>query len=183
AHPAVAEAAASVLGPDVFVRNVDLVIRRPFMSLGCGWHRDSPEPLETLSKMLTVWLGLTPSRPENGCVWFLPDSHRDTGSPRSLWDRRHRRNPELRTGLGHLDLRRAVPNEMGIGELSLHHARTVHGSGFNRSSAWRIGLVIRVFAADADPEQVRANEGLLIRGTPQNPTIRAVDAVRFHWES
>ena len=110
-----------------------------------AWHQDysywtRTQPMAHLS----CWIGLDDSTRENGCVHYVPGSHR--------W------NLLPITGLAN-DMRaietvlseeqgqqfRPIPIELKAGESSFHHPLMVHGSHENRSDRPRRGAVINVF--------------------------------------
>jgi ectoine hydroxylase-related dioxygenase (phytanoyl-CoA dioxygenase family) len=128
-----------------------------------AWHQDysywtRTEPLAHL----TCWIGLDDSTRENGCLQYVPGSHR--------W-------PDLPiTGLaGDMDAIHAVLNheqrrqfekpvavELKKGEAAFHHPRLVHGSFANHSDRSRRATVINVMR---DGVRSASNEPLL-RGVP-----------------
>lgn len=104
------------------------------------WHQDGAfwriEPVE----VVTLWLALTHSTPENGCLKVVPGSHKmklldvveateDAVLPNQI--------PV------EVDEQKAVSLVLEPGDVSLHHHNLVHGSAPNRSDIWRRGLTIR----------------------------------------
>lgn len=110
-----------------------------------AWHQDySYWTRTTPLAHLTCWTGLDDSTRENGCVNYVPGSHR--------W-------PDLPvTGLaGDMDavhsvltdeqrrLFRPVAIELKAGEASFHHPRMIHGSYANETDRPRRAAVVNVF--------------------------------------
>jgi ectoine hydroxylase-related dioxygenase (phytanoyl-CoA dioxygenase family) len=110
-----------------------------------AWHQDYSYWTRTKPLAhLTCWIGLDDSTRENGCVNYVPGSHR--------W-------PDLPvTGLaGDMDAVQTVLNreqrekfkpvavELRAGECSFHHPRTIHGSYANGTDHPRRATVINVF--------------------------------------
>lgn len=110
-----------------------------------AWHQDySYWTRTTPLAHLTCWIGLDDSTRENGCVHYVPGSHR--------W-------PDLPvTGLaGNMDavqtvlseeqkeLFKPVAVELRAGECSFHHPRTIHGSYANTTERPRRATVVNVF--------------------------------------
>ena len=93
---------------------------------------------------LTCWIGLDDSTVENGCVHYVPGSHRWNLLPRgALAD-------DMEAILSSLtDEQKAafkpVPIEQKAGEASFHHPLTIHGSYENSSDRPRRAAVINVF--------------------------------------
>ncbi len=120
------------------------------------WHQDLGYwPVTADTRTATFWLALDEVDLDNGCVQFVDGSHRE---------------PELR---GHEPLRgsrddnhtmvarvdpatdRIRPARLHRGDVTVHHERTVHGSGGNESARWRRGYVV-AFRSRATIAQERA---------------------------
>lgn len=102
-----------------------------------GYWPDTPDP-----RTATFWLALDRTDLDNGVVQFVDGSHRE---------------PELR---GHRPLLGARDDNHSMvalvdpardvirhavlqpGDVTVHHERTVHGSGGNHSDRWRRGYVV-----------------------------------------
>jgi len=113
------------------------------------WHQDGDyypiEPLETL----TVWISLDGSTPENGCMRFIPGSHRDHRVYSHHFE--HRDDYTLAQVIddGQVDLDLARDIVLEPGQISLHDVYLVHGSGPNLSDRRRMGLVLRIMPASS----------------------------------
>jgi len=111
------------------------------------WHQDGDyypiEPLETC----TVWISLDGSTPEQGCMRYIPGSHRD----RKLYSHHfeHRDDYTLAQVIdeGQVDLDQARDIVLQAGQISIHDVYLVHGSGPNLSDRRRMGLVLRIMPA------------------------------------
>ena len=110
-----------------------------------AWHQDysywtRTQPMAHLS----CWIGLDDSTRENGCVHYVPGSHRWNLLPvTGLADDMHAIRSVLT--LEQKDQFKPVPIELKAGECSFHHPLMVHGSFENRSDRPRRGAVINVF--------------------------------------
>jgi hypothetical protein len=110
-----------------------------------AWHQDysywtRTEPLAHL----TCWMALDDSTLENGCVHYVPGSHKwhllpITGLAGDMDEIRTVLNDEQGAAF------RPVPVELKRGECVFHHALTVHGSYENRSPRQRRATLINVF--------------------------------------
>lgn len=110
-----------------------------------AWHQDysywtRTEPVAHV----TCWMALDDSTTENGCVYYVPGSHRwnllpITGLAGDM--------NEIRTVLTDEQKEQfyPVPIELKRGECSFHHALTVHGSYENRSPRQRRATLINAF--------------------------------------
>lgn len=176
-HPAIVDVLASLLGPDVLVRNADVFTREVGSREGVAWHRDV---WTSGDRMANVWLGLSDSTDENGGMWFVPGSHKGTlpEEPKSKFDLNL--TPKA---LAALDLTKAVPNVMEAGMMSIHHMRLVHMSKKNTTQSRRIGFVIRAVADDADPAVIEAAGGFLVRGAHLSRRTQVATSCALSWNT
>lgn len=110
-----------------------------------AWHQDysywtRTRPLAHLS----CWIGLDDSTRENGCVHYVPGSHRwnllpITGLANDMSSIENVLTDEQKAQF------KPVPIELKRGECSFHHPLMVHGSFANLSDQPRRGAVINVF--------------------------------------
>lgn len=164
-HPAFVVPASQLLGGAVRFWHDQLFCKPARHGGVVAWHQDySYWTRTTPLAHLTCWIGLDDSTRANGCVHYVPGSHR--------W-------PDLPiTGLtGDMDaiqtvltaeqkeLFKPVAIELQQGECSFHHARMIHGSYANRTDRPRRATVINVFR---DGVMSNADEPLLA-GVPIIP--------------
>lgn len=160
-HPVLLDAVESILGPDILVRNADVFVKNAKVRRGIGWHTDTAEKGADADRMLTVWLGLTPSTVKNGCLRFSAGTHR-IDIPHGPTDKHHL--TLNKQAVAHLDPEATVHNVMMPGEASFHHFRTVHGSGPNRTRERRVGFVVRYMSPEITPETAESGVATLVRG-------------------
>jgi ectoine hydroxylase-related dioxygenase (phytanoyl-CoA dioxygenase family) len=122
-----------------------------------AWHQDySYWTRTTPLAHLTCWAGLDDSTRENGCVHYVPGSHRwadlpATGLAGDMEAIRAVLTPEQERAF------RPVAVELKAGEASFHHPRMIHGSYANETERPRRAAVVNVFrdgvrsASDAPP--------------------------------
>lgn len=164
-HPAFVVPASQLLGGAVRFWHDQLFCKPAHHGGVVAWHQDySYWTRTTPLAHLTCWIGLDDSTRANGCVHYVPGSHR--------W-------PDLPvTGLtGDMDaiqtvlteeqkeLFRPVAIELKQGECSFHHPRMIHGSYANTTDRPRRATVINVFR---DGVMSNADEPLLT-GVPVIP--------------
>jgi len=127
-----------------------------------AWHQDYSYWTRTKPLAhLTCWCGLDDSTQENGCLQYIPGSHRW-----GLLDK-----PELAGDMmGIMDYLtpeqqkefKPIPVETKAGEAIFHHPLALHGSGENKSNQPRRAFVINVFA---DGVKSDSND-VLLTGVP-----------------
>ncbi len=140
-----------------------------------AWHQDysywtRTQPMAHLS----CWIGLDNSTRENGCVHYVPGSHRwnllpITGLANDMSSIESVLSDEQKSQF------KPVPIEMKKGECSFHHPLMVHGSFANVSDRPRRGTVINVFR---DGVRSAANDPLLA-GVPPIPTGEKMEGQFF----
>lgn len=127
-----------------------------------AWHQDYSYWTRTLPMAhLTCWCGLDNATVENGCLQYVPRSHR--------WGLLNK--PDLAGDLlGIMNYLteeqkqefKPVPVEVKAGEAIFHHPLTLHGSGENKSSQPRRAFVINVFKDGV----VSDTDDSLLQGVP-----------------
>jgi hypothetical protein len=130
-----------------------------------AWHQDysywtRTQPMAHLS----CWIGLDDSTRENGCVHYVPGSHRWDLLPITGLAKDMHAIEQVLTGAQKAEFK-PIAIELKAGECSFHHPLMVHGSYENRSEHARRGAVINVFR-----DGVRsASNNPLLDGVPPIP--------------
>ena len=162
-HPAVLAPVTAILGPDVLCFGTSLIWKPVARELQVSWHQDATHWGLSRPDAVTAWLALTPSTIESGCVLVAPGTHREAV------DHDHPDDPT--NMLGRKEVARAVlrdedivPLELNPGEMSIHHALVLHGSGQNRAGHDRIGFAMRYIAADNAQAGGRTGTATLVAG-------------------
>jgi ectoine hydroxylase-related dioxygenase (phytanoyl-CoA dioxygenase family) len=161
-HPSVLDVVEELVGPNILIFGSRPWNKHPTDERYVAWHQDNAyyglEPQDEVA----LWVALTSSNSENGCVKFVPGSHRwgdqvheIVGNPMNRLTRRQ----EITT----VDEAQALDAVLRPGEASFHHERTVHGSKGNGTSSRRLGFQVNYI-----PTHVRSTIGrrtaLLVRG-------------------
>lgn len=130
-----------------------------------AWHQDYSYWTRTQPMShLTCWIALDDSTRDNGCLYYVPGSHRWdllpitglTGDMNEIMTVLSREQKEAF---------RPVPVELKRGQCSFHHPLMVHGSYENRSERPRRATLINVFR-----DGVRsASDEELLTGVPVIP--------------
>lgn len=110
-----------------------------------AWHQDYSYWTRTKPVAhLTCWIGLDDSTEANGCVHYVPKSHKWPLLPRVglAGDME-----EIKTVLTEEQRRdfKPVPIVLKKGECSFHHSFTLHGSYENKTDVPRRAIVLNVF--------------------------------------
>jgi ectoine hydroxylase-related dioxygenase (phytanoyl-CoA dioxygenase family) len=168
--------AEQFIGPDIALFASHYVAKPPFDGQQVLWHQDgSYWPLEPMD-VISLWLAVDASTPENGCMRVVPGS-RDTDL-QAVTDR-----TDVANVLGSamddslVDDNSAVDLVLAAGDVSIHHPNVVHGSTANTSPNWRRGLTIR-YIPTSTRVLVRPD-----RPTPKPILLRgdAVPGVNEYW--
>jgi ectoine hydroxylase-related dioxygenase (phytanoyl-CoA dioxygenase family) len=123
---------------------------------------------------LTCWIGLDDSTKENGCVHYVPGSHKWTLLPITGLAGNMEAIREVLSPQQWEQFNNPVAIELKAGECSFHHPLMVHGSFENRTDRPRRATVINAFL---DGTRSDSNEPPL-DGVPPVPPGQAM-AGRF----
>jgi len=163
-RPAILDAVEGVLGPDILVWTSSMFSKKPASPDFVSWHQDIAywglEPPE----IVTAWVALTDSSPDNGCMRVVPGTHkldvvahRDTFGANNMLSR----GQEVAVDV---DEAQAVNIVLKPGEMSLHHTKIVHGSNANLSARPRQGFAIRYIAPTVRQAKGAEDSVMLVRG-------------------
>lgn len=134
-----------LLGDAIRHMNTKLNLKSPEFGSPVEWHQDWAFYPHTNDDVLAVGVAIDDMLLENGCLMVVPGSHRGP-----VHD--HHEDGFF-VGAIDPDLvpKHRVPIELAAGDISIHHARLVHGSAPNRSARPRRFLLFEYSAADAWP--------------------------------
>jgi len=140
--PRLLDIAELFIGPDIALFASHYISKPAGDGQPVLWHQDgSYWPLEPM-KVVSLWLAVDDSNPENGCKRVVPGTqHMDL---QALEERTDVANI-LRSGIDEsvVDESKAVDVVLKAGDVSVHHPSIIHGSNANRSPRRRCGLTIR----------------------------------------
>jgi chlorinating enzyme len=178
-EPAIVQRMQNLIGPDVLCWRTEFFPKNPGDS-GTGWHqvetyaigeaeegmleatnRSGEVPME-----LTCWVAFTEASRENGCMKFLPGSHRQwhyDEKAKLKWQGDKAENTFFGYNYDELRINKSWnPDEQDVrhmemrpGECVIFTARCVHGSNPNVSRRQRMGFAIRVV-----PTHVKVYSGM-----------------------
>jgi ectoine hydroxylase-related dioxygenase (phytanoyl-CoA dioxygenase family) len=163
--PAFLAPAAQLLGGPVRFWHDQLFCKPAHHGGVVAWHQDysywtRTEPMSHL----TCWIALDDSDRDNGCLYYVPGSHRwrllpRTGLTGNMDEIMTVLTPEQKRDF------QPIPIELKKGQCTFHHPLMVHGSYANRSDRPRRATLINAFR---DGVQSAADEPLLA-GVPAIP--------------
>ena len=163
-HPRVLDAVEAVLGPDILVWGSTFFIKEPHTESYVSWHQDLRYWGLDSDAEVSAWLALGPVTEANGCMRFVPGSHkndllphRDTFDEENVLTRGQEADVEIR-------LEDTVPVILSPGQASIHHGRLLHASGPNRSDERRVGLAINYIAPRVRQVVAKQDYAMLVRG-------------------
>ena len=156
--PEIISMVSQVIGPDVILWNASFFAKPALDGKKTPWHQDGQywpmRPLETC----TVWIAVDAATTENGCMRFLPGSHKD----KNLRPHRTHQNPDytLRQELleSEYDESNAFDVVLDEGQVSMHDVYLLHGSEANYSKFPRRALTLRYMPATSLFDRNKARE-------------------------
>jgi phytanoyl-CoA hydroxylase len=130
------------VGPNIALFASHYLCKLPVEGLPVLWHQDgSYWPLEPM-EVVTLWLAVDDSLPENGCMRVIPGTHKmELQKLNRRTDVKNVLSSEIDPAL--VDDSKAVDLILKAGDVSVHHPNIIHGSNPNTSSKRRCGLTIR----------------------------------------
>lgn len=175
-NPAFAMASSQLLGNQSVRFWHDQLFCKPAKHGGVvAWHQDYSYWTRTVPMQhLTCWTALDDANSENGCLYYVPKSHRW-----GLLDK-----PELAGDMEGMmqyftDEQKAefkpVPIEVKRGHSAFHHPLMVHGSYENRSERSRRAFVLNVFADGTESN----SEKEILKGVPPIATGHKMEGQFF----
>lgn len=158
--------AEQFVGPDIALFASHYICKPPYSGRPVLWHQDGAYwPLEPM-EVVTLWLAVDESTPENGGLRVIPGSHHE-----DLHEIRAREDFDSVLGSEsavNVDESLAVGLTLSPGDVEVHHPSIMHGSAANTSPMRRCGLTIRYIPTSTRitaPEQPYPS-AFLLRGKP-----------------
>lgn len=150
-----------IIGGNVYIWSSAFFAKAPSEGKIVSFHQDNPYWQLSTDKVITAWIALTNSNKESGCLEVVPNSSKlgmigkldvkdaresylkgeKTTESKDLLSYKHDLSEFLKTN-------RPVDICLTPGQFSIHHVNTVHGSGINNTSNFRIGFAVRYISSD-----------------------------------
>jgi hypothetical protein len=141
------EVARHLLGVPVGYQFDHAIFKAPQNQTATAWHQDeaySHEPIPLRS--VHFWIPLQAVTESNGCMWFIPGSHRGPlRAHRLLNGRTDGSNRKIAGGTlitDNVDDSSAVACPLAIGGVTVHHPLTLHYTGPNQSNGIRKAWIL-----------------------------------------
>jgi phytanoyl-CoA hydroxylase len=150
-----ASIAEQLCGEGMVIDFDQLLAKTPFRDDAVfAWHQDQAYWIDTDDRRTaTCWLAVDHSTLDNGCMQFLPGSHREPLRHHRPLHGDRSDSHTLVTDLRDDDTMRPV--EIRRGDITVHNEGVLHGSGGNRSASWRRAYIV-AFRSAATVEAERA---------------------------
>lgn len=156
-HAAILDRVEQLIGPDLILWITRVLCKPAGDGQEVPWHQDGQywpiRPLGTCS----VWIALDPVDRGNGCMRFIPGSHRRDALYRHRVSSREHLVLDQEVLPEEFDEELAVDVELEAGQMSFHDVRMIHGSLANTSDRRRAGLILRYFPATSYFDRAVAN--------------------------
>ena len=138
------DAVESIIGKNILICGTTLFIKEKKEKGFVSFHQDAKYIGLEPHNWVTVWLAVTDTNENNGCMRMLPGSHKEN---LKFHEEKFDKNNLLTRGqtIENVSLDKTDPIVLKAGEISLHHPLIVHGSGLNNSDDRRIGFVIQSY--------------------------------------
>lgn len=155
--------AEQFIGPHIALFASHYISKPPYDGQAVLWHQDgSYWPLEPMD-VVSLWLAVDDSTPENGCMRVIPGTQRlDLQELRPRKDVPNVLSSEIDPSF--VDESKAVDCELKAGGVEVHHPNIIHGSNANHSPKRRCGLTIRYIPTTTRIMREKWPSSFLLRG-------------------
>lgn len=162
-HPIIVDAVEDLIGKNIALWGSVLFIKNPQSKGYVSWHQDATYMGIVPHNFVSPWLALTHSTIDNGCMRMIAGSHKQPVQPHV--DTFEADNVLTRgQAVEQIDATNAVDLILRPGQMSLHHALTVHASNPNKSRQRRIGFVMQSYMPAEAMQTIGDNNWMPIRG-------------------
>ena len=168
ADPVILDLLDPLMPSGIRIHNTKVNIKSAGHGESIEWHQDWAFYPHTNDSVLAVGIYLDDCDEDNGPMMVIPGSHKGP-----TYD--HHEGPYYCGAMDpdkcDVDFSKAVPLMGPAGTVTIHHARLIHGSAYNRSSRSRRFLLYAYSAVDAWPLHdlkggIEAYDSRIVRGKP-----------------
>lgn len=132
--------ARQLLGEQAVFKGEHAIFKPPRYGAATPWHQDEAywDPALEYNEV-SIWMPLQPATPENGCMYFIPGSHKLEVIPH----RPINNDPRIHGLEGdEVDTSHAVACPLPAGGATVHFSRTLHYTPPNRSTIPRRAYIL-----------------------------------------
>ena len=179
--PKILDAVEDIIGHNIMVWSTDWWIKEANSPQFVSWHQDSQYWGLDTAKLVTVWVALSPSTIESGCMRILPGSH--VGPDLAHEETYHDDNMLTRgQSISGIDEDKAVNLEVQTGQAVLFAFRIAHASYPNQTDDRRIGLAIRYIPTDTRQQYSDQDSAALVRGVDNHQHFELEPEPRYDFD-
>ena len=165
------------LGSNIGLFATHYICKPPMTGRAVQWHQDGAFwPLDPV-EVITLWVAVTDSTPENGCLRVVPGSHRTPLSKMRETLGNSVLSAEIAVDVDESD---AVDLVLAPGDVSVHHPLMHHASKPNTSDRWRRGLTVRYIPTTTRITDPAAASPFLLRGSAPDGLNRYLPFPAYH---
>jgi non-heme Fe2+,alpha-ketoglutarate-dependent halogenase len=141
-HEKILDIVESILGPNLLVHSSSFFCKYPYSDGFIPWHQDGVYWGLNKQDLCSVWLAISDSRVENGCMRVIPKSHKTKLEHFEQEDDKILLSSGLTLSNGVAE-DEIVNIELKAGQISLHNQNIAHSSENNKTDSYRMGFAIR----------------------------------------
>ena len=155
--PELLDMTEQLVGPDIVMFQTAIFHKKAITGGRAPYHRDGKYyPIRPLAAT-NVWIAVTPSTIENGCVRCIPGSHKTTDAGKHHWtDGTGEELFRIELDQSEYNEADATPIVLAPGQMVFFDVMTIHGGTPNTSGMARTGFSIRYYPASSYWERVVA---------------------------
>jgi ectoine hydroxylase-related dioxygenase (phytanoyl-CoA dioxygenase family) len=166
-HDQILDLVEDIVGPDIVLFSSHFICKPAGIGKRVPWHEDSAywahydiDPLD----IVTVWLSIDESSPENGCMRIIPGSHKTADSTYGDLSSDDHSVFSTEINSDQFDESTAVDCVLKANQASLHHGKLIHGSHANTSNKRRCGYTMRYMSSHCKLKNIGNHRIFLARG-------------------
>ncbi len=155
--PRILDVVESLIGPDIKYYSDQVIMKQARHGSAVNWHQDSYYwPIEPKS-LVTCWLALDDATLENGCMCFVPGTHRE-----GLKD--HAKNDQRTMKIEGVETNKMVAVPVAAGGCEFHHSLTLHSTSENKTPYRRRAIAMSYMSAQSKDTRNPDKRYPLLRG-------------------
>lgn len=153
-NPKILELVRGLIGPRIKVFRDQMLLKPPGGQAKPVHQDQSYFRVRPEGDLVTAWIALDPATEENGCMRYVPGSHKY-----GIFE--VETDPEKPVHhipvTGEIQFREAVRCPVPAGSIIFHHGCTLHSSEVNRTNTWRRAVILHYTTASARSDHASLN--------------------------